>query len=87
MILTRTDCPHCNNGGCDGGPYAPRPARCEDCNGTGHIYIDEDGNKYAPGTELATDGQEYFDPDDCTDWDGRDGTGPEEQPVWMTELE
>ena len=87
MILTGTDCPHCKNGGVYGGPYAPRPARCEDCNGTGHIYEDEEGNEYPAGTELATDGEFYFEIDDCADWDGSDGTGPNGQHVWATELE
>ena len=86
MTLTEIDCPHCNNGGVYGGPYAPRPARCGDCNGTGNVYQDEEGNQYPAGTELATDGEEYFDPDDCTDWDGRDGTLPDGQPVWKIEL-
>ena len=86
MILTRTDCPYCNNGGCYGGPYAPRLARCGDCNGAGHLYVDEEGNEYPPGTELATDGEEYFDPDDCNMVDG-DGFGPDGQHVWVTELE
>ena len=87
MTLINIDCPHCHNGGCYGGPYAPRPARCGDCNGTGHLYVDEEGNEYAPGTELATDGVEHFDPEECKDWGEGDGTGPEEQHVWMTELE
>ena len=86
MHLTKTICRYCKNGGVYGGPYAPRPARCEDCNGTGHIYKDEEGNEYAPGTKLATDGEECFDPDDCNMVDG-DGTGPNGQHVWATELE
>ena len=87
MLLTKTICRYCKNGGCYGGPYAPRPARCGDCNGTGHIYEDEEGNQYHSGSELATDGEEYFETDDCKDWDGSDGTGPNGQHVWMTELE
>ena len=87
MNLTKRDCPHCHNGGCYGGAYAPRPAKCGDCQGTGHLYEDEEGSEYEPGTRLATDGEGHFDPDDCKDWDGGDGTGPEEQHVWMTVLE
>ena len=102
MTLTKTICRYCKNGGCYGGPYAPRPARCGDCQGTGELWLDEDGNQYEPGTELATDGVEHFDPDsckdwldgdeyfdrdDCKDWMDREGTGPNGHHVWMTELE
>ena len=86
MILTKTTCPHCKNGGCDGGAYAPRPARCGDCQGAGHLYQDEEGNQYEPGTRLATDGVEYFDPEEC-DMEGGDGVSPNGQHVWATELE
>ena len=87
MILTKITCPHCQNGGCYGGAYAPRPARCGDCGGTGYFYQDEDGNEYEPGTRLATDGVEHFDIEECKDWVDEDGTGPDGEDVWMTELE
>ena len=86
MHLTRITCPHCQNGGCYGGAYAPRPARCGDCQGTGHLYQDEDGNQYEPGTRMAADGVEHFDPEEC-DMEGGDGVGPNGEAVWMTELE
>ena len=86
MKLTKTICRYCKNGGVYGGPYAPRPARCGDCGGTGYVYQDEDGNQYEPGTRLATDGVEYFEIDDCDMVDG-DGFGPDGQHVWATELE
>ena len=87
MILTKRTCPHCHNGGCNGGAYAPRPARCGYCNGSGHLYQDENGKLYEPGTILATDGVEHFDPDDCKDWLDGAGTGPNWETVWVEELE
>ena len=86
MHLTKTTCGYCKFGAVYGGPYAPRPARCGDCGGTGYVYQDEEGNLYEPGTRMATDGVEYFETDDCDMVDG-DGTGPGGQHVWMTELE
>ena len=87
MHLTKTTCGYCNLGAVYGGAYAPRPARCGDCGGTGYVYQDEDGNQYEPGTRLVTDGDFYFHPEECRDWDGMDGTGPNGFAVWATELE
>ena len=86
MHLTKITCGYCKLGAVYGGPCAPRPAKCGDCNGTGNVYQDEEGNKYPAGTELATDGEEYFETDDCDMVDG-DGVSPNGQHVWATTLE
>ena len=86
MHLTKTTCRYCRRGGVYGGPYAPRPARCGTCEGTGYVYESDDGDVYPVGERMATDGEEHFDPDDCG-MEGDDGIGPDGQHVWMTELE
>ena len=86
MQLTKTDCRYCKNGGVYGGPYAPRPAKCEDCQGTGYVYEPDDGDVRLVGERMATDGDEYFEIDDCDMVDG-DGAGPDGQHVWATTLE
>lgn len=88
--LTREECRWCRgSGGVDGGAYAPRRARCGDCNGTGYVYYDVTGNAYAPGTDVARaeDAPLYWGVDLITWENEKEGTAPDGMAVERTTLE